>query len=411
MSTLRRSWQRGVVPVNPRSRAERLSSLLELSSLLNAQLDLDPLLQTVVDAARAFCAARLSGLLLLSEEDPTQFSHLWVSGWTTPPRHYPTSEGLFNLPLKTGQPLRVDHVPDHPAAVGTPEGHPLIGPFLGVPLTIQGRTAGTLFVANFPGGRPFTDEDEELLVAFAAHAAVATHNARLYRQVEELATLRERERLAMELHDSLAQIFFSIGMELDRLRDAVLPAGQERLQYLQHLVARGTARVRGAISALYEGGSLPSDANLYRRCAALVEEFRSEHRIQVGLVVTGNIHRVPVRYHEVFCRALREALINVHKHARAEMAVVSLAIEPEGVRLTVQDNGVGLAPGVLEGAPDVRRFGLVAMRRQVERLGGSLEVVNGEDGGCCVRIWAPLAETDAPGAGGEYGPDTGTDRR
>ncbi len=376
------------------SRVKRLSSLLELSSLLNLELELDPLLQTVVDTARAFCQARLSGLLLLDEDDPTHFSGLWVSGWAIPPRHYPTGEGLYNIPLRTGKPLRVDHVPDFPGAVGTPNAHPPIGPFLGVPLKIQGKAAGTLFVANFPGGRIFTEEDEELLVAFAAHAAVATHNARLYRKVEELAILRERERLAMELHDSLAQIFFSIGMELERLEDAVSEAGRERLEYLRGLVTRGTAKVRGAISELYERGAIPGDANLYRRCAALVDEFRKEHKMQIGLVVSGNDHRVPRSYHEVFCRALREALVNVHKHARADMVVVNLAVESDCVRLIVQDNGVGLASDALTGAPDVRRFGLVAMRRMLERLGGTLEVTNGEDGGCVVRIWAPLKEAD-----------------
>ncbi|MFO7172137.1 MAG: GAF domain-containing protein [Bacillota bacterium] len=405
--------------MDPKSRVERLSSLLELSSLLNSQLELGPLLQTVVDTARAFCQARLSGLLLLSEDDPTQFSGLWVSGWSTPPRHFPTGEGLYNLPIRTGKPLRVDHLPDYPGAVGTPNGHPPIGPFLGVPLKIHGKILGTLFVANFPGGRKFTEEDEELLMAFAAHAAVAAHNARLYRKVEELATLRERERLAMDLHDSLAQIFFSIGMELERLEEFVAAEGRERLAYLRSLVARGTARVRRAISELYEQGSLPGDANLYRRCAALVEEFRQEYRIQVGLVVTGDVHRVPRSYHEVFCRALREALINVHKHARADMVVVNLAVEPDCVRLIVQDNGVGLAPGALDGAPDVRRFGLVAIRRMLARLGGTLEISNGEDGGCVVRIWAPLKETGAPqgqeagtmaagpGAGVQVGAGTG----
>jgi len=401
-----------VTAVDLRSRVERLSSLLELSSLLNSQLELGPLLQTVVDAAREFCRARLGGLLLLAEDDPTQYSDLWVSGWSMPPRHYPMGEGVYNLPLRTGKPVRIDHVPDHPESVGTPNGHPPIGPFLGVPLTIKGKPIGILFVANFPGGRTFTDEDEELLVAFAAHAAVATQNARLYRKVEELATLRERERLAMELHDNLAQIFFSIGMELERLQEHVSEQGREHLEFLRSLVARGTARVRGAISALYDSGAVPEGANLYRRFAALVEEFRVEYRLQVGLVVTGDVHRVPPHYHDVFCRALREALVNVHKHARTDMAVVNLAVEQDGVRLTVQDNGVGLAPGALDGAPDVRRFGLVALRRQVERLGGYLEIANGDDGGCIVRIWAPLREGDSAESEvrAAHGADPGADR-
>lgn len=389
-------------------RAERLSSLLELSSLLNSQLQLAPLLQTVVDAAREFCSAHLSGLLVLSDTDPSQFSDLFVSGWAAPPRHYPSGVGVFNLPLRTGQPLRVDHVPDHPHSVGTPHGHPPVGPFLGVPLQIKGRAVGTLFVANFPGATPFTPEDEALLSAFAAHAAVAIHNARLYKEIEELAILRERERLAVDLHDTLAQIFFSIGMEAARIAEALPAAERGRLQDLQSLVARGSAKVRGAISELYAGGGMPDDANLYRRLSACVDEFKQEYRVQTGLVTSGDVHRVPPAYHEVLCRVLREALMNVHKHAQADMAVVNLVIAPDQVRLTVQDNGVGLAPGALDDVPNVHRFGLEAMRRQIERLGGGLEISNGDEGGCLVRVWAPLEAAHPAGKGSGHEPHSRT---
>jgi len=361
--------------------------LLDACSRMGTHLELDPLLQTVTHSAREFLGADLSGLLTLSDEDPAQFAGIWVSGWNSPPKHYPTGVGIFNLPLKTGKPLRVTHAPYHPESVGVPEGHPPIGPFLGVPLRVKEKVIGTLFVARITGGQPFSQEDEELLVTFAGQASVAIHNSRLYREVEELAILRERERMAVNLHDTVAQIFFSIGMELDSLREMIPP---DRLEYIRSLVTSGSRKVREAIGHLYDEGGLPAEADLHRRISTLVAEFQREHRLQVGLVVTGPVSRLPPEVTEVFYRAAREGLANVRKHSRAEVAVISLAVHSGHVQMSIQDNGVGVPDNLLAQSPHIQRFGLVAIQRQVERLGGAFEISNGDEGGCVVRIWAPV---------------------
>ncbi len=374
---------------------DKARRLLDVCSKMGTQLELDPLLQTVTHSARQFVDADLSGLLTLSDEDPAQFAGIWVSGWESPPKHYPTGVGIFNLPLKTGQPLRVEHAPHHPESVGVPVGHPPIGPFLGVPLRVKERVIGTLFVARITGGEPFTPEDEELLVTFSGQASVAIHNSRLYRQVEELAILRERERMAVNLHDTVAQIFFSIGMELDGLRE-LIPA--DRLEYIRSLVTSGSRKVREAIGHLYDEGGLPAEADLHRRISALVAESQREQRMQVGLVVTGPVSHLPHEITEVFYRAAREGLTNVRKHSRAEVAVISLAVRAGLVQMTIQDNGVGVPDDLLAQAPHLQRFGLVAIQRQVERLGGAFEISNGDEGGCVVRIWAPIPSGSEEGA-------------
>lgn len=396
--------------MGPDTKMQRLSSLLELSSMLASQLELGTLLQTVVDSARGLYRADVSGLLMLAEDDPTRYGGFWVSGWDTPPAHYPTGAGVFNLPITTGRPVRVDHVPSHPRSVGTPPGHPPVGPFLGVPLRFQDQILGTLFVANFAGRPFFTEEDEELLLAFAAHASVAIHNARLYRQVEELAILRERERLAMDLHDTVAQIFFSIGMEAERLREVVPASHRDRLEYLRELASRGAARVRAAIAELHDRGGLPGDANIYRQLAALIEEFKTRSGLEIGLVVTGHVHRVPDPVRDLMCRAAREALTNVAKHAHADMAVVNLAIDSDTVTLTVQDNGVGLRPGAVDPSPGARRFGIATLRRLAERLGGGAEIRSGVEGGCLLRVWASLSPSDGRTGGNGVVPDPGPHR-
>lgn len=372
-------------------RAQKLARLLDLSTRIGSQLELEALLQTVVDTARQFISANLCGLLVLSETDPRQFSGIWVSGWDSPPRHYPTGMGLFNLPLQTGQPLRVDHVPAHPQTVGVPDGHPPIGPFLGVPLAVSGRIIGTLFVANLIGGTFFTADDEEMLVALAAQTAVAIQNSRLYQQVEELAILRERERLAINLHDTVAQIFFSIGMELEQLQRAIPDgAGRERLAYIRSLVSDGSDRVREVIGSLYSSGGTPDGANLHRELLSMADAFQKEHGLQIGLVVTGPVDQIPPSVEAVFARAAREGLANIRKHAQASMAVISLVVQGQEAILTIQDNGRGLSSDVLAEAPHLRRFGLIAIRRQIERLGGGLAIENADEGGALLRLMAPL---------------------
>lgn len=386
--------------MDPEVRARKLARLLELSTRIGSQLELDSLLQTVVDTARQFINADLCGLLVLSDTDPRQFSGIWVSGWDSPPRHYPTGSGVFNLPLISGRPLRVDHVPAHPQSVGVPEGHPPIGPFLGVPLSATGRVIGTLFVANITGGTPFTADDEEMLVAFAGQAAVSIQNSRLYTQVEELAILRERERMAIDLHDTVAQIFFSIGLEVDNLRPLV-PAGaeQERLDYIRGLVHDGATRVREAIGSLYTRGGTPDGANLHRELRGLADEFQKQNGLQIGLVVTGPVDRIPSAVAEVFSRAAREGLANIRKHSRATMGVISLVVQGQEAVLTIQDNGRGLAPGVLPETPHLQRFGLIAIRRLAERAGGALEITNADEGGALLRLSAPLtADTAVQGS-------------
>ncbi|MDI3298117.1 MAG: GAF domain-containing sensor histidine kinase [Bacillota bacterium] len=389
------------------AKARRLATLLEMSSLLASQLDLGVLLQTVVDSARDLCSADISGLLVLDEDEPDRYGGFWVSGWETPPAHYPTGAGLFNLPLKTGCPLRVDDVPSHPLAVGTPPGHPPVGPFLGVPLRFQEQILGTLFVANLTGGHPFSREDEELMVAFAAHAAVAIHNARLYQQAEELAVLRERQRLAMELHDTVAQIFFRIGLEAERLRELLPEDQRERLASIAALASRGSAAVRAAIAELHERGGLPEEAGLYELLTSLTEEFKAQFGFEVGLIVTGPVHRVTAPVRELIHRAAREALTNVAKHARARMAVVNLAVDGSSVRLTVQDDGVGPDAGALRQAGRGQRFGLAGIRRLAGRLGGGAELRAGVDGGCVLRVWAPLEPGRCPPGEVRVATDTG----
>jgi GAF domain-containing protein len=116
--------------------------------------------------------------------------------------------------LNEGQPERLADIRADPRFEGWPDHHPDMSHFLGVPVRDGERVLGIIFAANkvsaAAAGHGFTERDEEILALFAAHAAIALTNARLYERSRELSVLQERSRLDRELPDAVTQKLFGI---------------------------------------------------------------------------------------------------------------------------------------------------------------------------------------------------------
>ncbi len=122
----------------------------------------------------------------------------------------PRQHGMLGVLLREGNPLRLADIRADPRFEYFPRAHPVLADFLGVPIKDGPDVLGILFLANkrAPGG--FTERDQELLSLFAAHAAIALTNARLYERSRELSVIEERARLARDLHDAVSQKLFGI---------------------------------------------------------------------------------------------------------------------------------------------------------------------------------------------------------
>jgi signal transduction histidine kinase len=366
--------------------------LMRIASSIAAQLDLAPLLQEIVDAAVEFVGAEFGGILVLEEEDPTRYEVLRVHGWPTPcGLAQPQGRGILGLLHREGRPLRLARVDQHPASVGVPEGHPPIGPFLGVPLRFRDRVLGGLFLGQRLGQPPFTLEDEVLLTGLADLAAVAIENARLYARSEEMARLRERERLAHNLHDTVAQLFYSVGLEAERGLEAAA-AGRSPLTHLEAIhcmAAEGSAGVRSAIFELARNaGQEPLSSALQ----TLLQKFEEATAIETCLVLPPQLALPDLALRGMVVDVVREALSNVRKHAQATMVLVGLASNEDTLTVTVQDNGVGIPPSRLPDAMqgDGYHVGIFTLRTMVERAGGQLMLANGEEGGLVLKAQVPL---------------------
>ncbi len=320
-------------------------------------------------------------------------------------RKIPIRRTIFGVVILEGRPNISNDVRNDPLQRGAPRGHPPVETFLGVPLKVRDQTIGMIGVANRPGG--YGSAHERLLSTFANQVAVAIENARLYeRQRQMIADLQqlharldaarveallhqERNRIAAELHDRVAQIMFGIGIEATWCREqpGVPEPVARSLDRIRELAARGAAEVRRVVYDLAE--SPAGGKELVEELARLVEAYRSDE-LEVEFVVEGKPRRLPHALEDALLLIAREALTNVRRHAAADLAIVGVHFSEQAVTLVVQDNGRGIDPVVLaEAETSSAHLGLLSMRRRAEALGGSFEARNGQDGGFVVRVVIP----------------------
>lgn len=243
-----------------------------------------------------------------------------------------------------------------------------------LPLRAQDEPAGVLALAA-RAPRPFAHQECALLLAVAAQIGVAVQNATLYARSREMAVVEERNRLAREIHDTIAQGLAGIVVQLEAAAGLLRRDPERALAELER--ARQTAReslqeARRSVwdlrPALLENLSL---ADALRR-----ELFRFNQMtgVAVDFSVAGRARRLPARVEAGLLRVAQEALSNVHRHAAARRVTVTLTFGRGQVRLAVADDGQGFDPAGVGARADGHGFGLVGMRERVHLLGGELAV-------------------------------------
>jgi signal transduction histidine kinase len=209
-------------------------------------------------------------------------------------------------------------------------------------------------------------------------AELQQSRAEVARLSREAGVAAERERLAGEIHDTLAQGFTSI---ITLLQAADPDLADERLALAVRTARENLAESRTLIAALtpsaLASGSLP---DAVRRQAT---RFTEETGIPAGCRVTGDPRPLPTAVEVVLLRAAQEALTNVRRHAGANEAGVLLAYADDAVRLVVRDDGRGFDPAAVDG------FGLPGMRARAEQVAGRLTVTSDPDTGTTVELEVP----------------------
>ena len=359
---------------------------------IGSDLDLEATLRRIIEAARDLVDAQYGALGVLNPERTGLSEFITVGIDETARRaigELPKGHGILGLLIADPRPLRLPDLNEHPDSFGFPPNHPPMTSFLGVPVTVRGEVFGNLYLTDKQSAEVFTDVDEELTVALAAAAGIAIENARLHARVRELALLEDRERIAMDLHDTVIQQLFATGMSLQATsRLSGDPEVQARIQQSVDDLDVTIRQIRSSIFALAAGSRAPS-SDVRGRVLAVVAELRDALGFAPRVGLTGTIETsVSPSLAEELLVSLREVVSNVARHAHATIAVIEIAVDGGQLVLRVTDNGIGPTDGV---AHVGRGNGVPNLEKRARRLGGFFHMGPGESGGTIVEWCVPLA--------------------
>lgn len=403
-----------------RRRDEEMRALLRRSERQAAQLealhaaglevvghhDIERVLQTVVETARTVVGARYGALAVF--DDDGRILRFYTAGLSDDDRaamgELPKGRGLLGAVLAEGGALRVEDMASDARSVGFPPGHPPMTSLLGAPIRARGILLGNLYLTDRIGEAdetPFDDDDARVLELVAAQAAVAIENARLYGTARNLATVAERERIARELHDSLAQVLGYVRLQAGMARGALEAGDAERardaIDRIDEASLAAYADVREAILGLRS--HMVEARDLAGVLATYLERYRLQSGVEAVLEVDDEARAVALApgAEAQLLRIVQEALSNVRKHAEARRVVVRLArgASPAGatLRAAIDDDGKGF-----DGRSPVPsiHFGLASMRERAESVGGVLAVRTAPGEGTTVRVELPAGVAVPP---------------
>jgi signal transduction histidine kinase len=303
----------------------------------------------------------------------------------------PTSSSASGIVLDSGKPLTMDDFSNDPRVAPVAREHLHLGPAVVVPLGAPGNVRGILTAGRQPGSMPLAPPAVEMLISFAAQAGVGLELAEHRRDAERFAVFEDRDRIARDLHDLVIQRLYATGMSLEGVSARLGESDhRRRISSAVDALDETIKEIRSAIFSLH---SRPATAEpgLRARILEVVDEATGALGFAPGLRMAGSLDgTVPADAAEHLLAALREALSNAARHARADKVDVMVEAGQELV-LLVRDNGAGIKD------LDHRRSGLANLAERAGLLGGTLRVGPADGGGTELAWRVPLARSQTAG--------------
>jgi len=372
-----------------RRRRREASLLAEMAKLISSSFDLDQILQLTaeyavdilsVDCCSIFLCDQAPGTLRLRSTVPAG-----VEGETgaVAGTEFVPGEKVRQVVLEKLQPLSIEDVPSElPFSLSYRLD---LQSALLVPIEIGGRTLGAILLAmQHPRQHRFTSDEKEQAMIVANQAAMAIENARLYEQAQQLAVVKERNRLARDLHDSVTQALYGVTLYAEaaarQLSSGKVNMAADHLREIRRTAQESLGEMRLLIFELRspmlkrEGlvAALQARLEAVEGRVGLETEFKTNGESQLSAQVEEGLYRVA-----------QEALNNALKHAHANRVAVCLHQDKKTVILEIADDGIGFDPIA---AQKRGRFGLRGMKERATRLGGKLTVQSRPGKGTKVRV-------------------------
>jgi signal transduction histidine kinase len=254
---------------------------------------------------------------------------------------------------------------------------------IAVPITFAGRLLGVLYGANRYEacyGARITLALEQI----AARTAAAQVVAERAKHAAEVAVHEERRRLALELHDTVGAMLFTLGAGIRRLgaESQLDDQTRARVSAIEQQAAEAAVALRGSLRVL---SAAPEQVALGVALREHCSAFQERTRITARMITLNELPALPPSRVRALADAAREALLNAEKHAQAHSVVVTAFTQLNGVAGSISDDGVGFGAGCALPAG----LGLTSMSDRLARVGGSVTIGRNDDGGLTVNAWVP----------------------
>ncbi|GAB4378563.1 MAG: hypothetical protein Kow00121_30710 [Elainellaceae cyanobacterium] len=261
---------------------------------------------------------------------------------------------------------------------------------LSLPMTLGNESIGAIAIYLYADQR-FTTEAQELAQALTHQATLAIQLTRLAEEAKQFALIQERAFTAREIHDTLAQDFGGILMQLqavDRHYSLKPEKAQGHITQARNLARRGLAEARSSIWMLSQEGEVYS--NLSQGLQQLVEQIANGSETQTTITITGIPYSLSPIQGMNLLRIAQESLNNALRHAHAQTISLLLAYAPDKLHLQIIDDGIGFtlpSPGT--------GFGLRSMQQRADSIGAQFNVQSQLGQGATVVVLLPINHSKA----------------
>jgi len=257
--------------------------------------------------------------------------------------------------------------------------------FLRIPTLVGGRVKG--FIGIRHGDRPpYRPEEIELAQALAHQAMLAIQLNEFAERSRQAAVLEERNRMARDIHDTLAQGFTGVIVQLEAADDAIAccrrKEANEHLQRASELARRSLTEARRSVRALRPQAL--QQENFWEALRGIIKTTTAGTTVHTTFTLTGELRDLPQHWQENLLHIGQEALTNALKYAHSHNFETRLSFNTNDLRLEFRDDGDGFE---LEEQHD--GFGLAGMRERSEQMGGTLNIISARGKGTKITLTLP----------------------
>lgn len=375
-----------------RRRNRELSILNSIAQALNRQVDLDESLHTALAQVADLLNLQTGWVWLLRESESTHTDNSFLAATQNlPPALAQNPERMAGscYCLSTFQEGDLEgaanvNVVECSRLHGLLDGTDGLRYHASIPLYAHGKKLGVLNVAS-PNWQRLSAEDLQLLYTIGDLLGIAVERARLFRRSTQIGALEERNRLAREIHDTLAQGLTAVSLQLESA-DALLESGanpQRIQQSIQQALALTRANLEEARRSVMDLRAAPLEG---RSLIAALSELAEQTGLPVQFDLVGSRQPLPPRLEIGLYRIAQEALTNIRRHAQATQAGLQLTFTADTIQLAITDDGRGFNVATIP----PNRFGLVGLRERVNLLNGRLHLESHPGTGTRLDVTIPI---------------------